>query len=456
MAGVVVTPLSYAAERPQIVSFKFSPAEIDTSTLKPEVNIELVVSHPIGIANTSVSVDISNQSNLSYGTILTRVDNPIQTNLQRVTFRGTFTAPANMVPGSYTLTAKRVKNSSLAGYQYESDDILVDDFRDFPGATNSLIVRSLGKLNLNYQTFVGPIYELGTTSVFKKPELLDSINLPIWRVNEVFDPAMYFEKQVKGLELKVESSTPSTCAVSENKLKLVSVGECRFEVFTPGNADYLRQTYFKVVQILSARKTVDLALTKIAPQNASNLPKNVVLTWVSNPSGGWVFPKSITPAVCQSVGYTAKIISGGKCVLEYRTDATETHLASPSFLQDFEITKTPQTITFNPSPTLELATKSLALTAAASSGNAILFSASPSEICTVSGSILNLLNIGQCLVTATQPGTVEISPVSASATITINGELQVVRMTLSCVKGKKTVTRTGTSPKCPKGYKLKK
>ena len=32
----------------------------------------------------------------------------------------------------------------------------------------------------------------------------------------------------------------------------------------------------------------------------------------------------------------------------------------------------------------------------------------------------------------------------------------VVKKTISCVKGKKTVTRTGTNPKCPKGYKLKK
>jgi hypothetical protein len=32
----------------------------------------------------------------------------------------------------------------------------------------------------------------------------------------------------------------------------------------------------------------------------------------------------------------------------------------------------------------------------------------------------------------------------------------VVKKTITCVKGKKTVKRTGTSPKCPAGYKLKK
>jgi hypothetical protein len=32
----------------------------------------------------------------------------------------------------------------------------------------------------------------------------------------------------------------------------------------------------------------------------------------------------------------------------------------------------------------------------------------------------------------------------------------VVKKTISCVKGKKTIKKTGTNPKCPSGYKLKK
>jgi hypothetical protein len=32
----------------------------------------------------------------------------------------------------------------------------------------------------------------------------------------------------------------------------------------------------------------------------------------------------------------------------------------------------------------------------------------------------------------------------------------VVKKTITCVKGKKTVKKTAVSPKCPAGYKLKK
>jgi hypothetical protein len=32
----------------------------------------------------------------------------------------------------------------------------------------------------------------------------------------------------------------------------------------------------------------------------------------------------------------------------------------------------------------------------------------------------------------------------------------VVKKTITCVKGTKTIKKTAVSPKCPKGYKLKK
>jgi hypothetical protein len=32
----------------------------------------------------------------------------------------------------------------------------------------------------------------------------------------------------------------------------------------------------------------------------------------------------------------------------------------------------------------------------------------------------------------------------------------VVKKTITCVKGKKSVKKTAVSPKCPKGYKVKK
>jgi hypothetical protein len=38
----------------------------------------------------------------------------------------------------------------------------------------------------------------------------------------------------------------------------------------------------------------------------------------------------------------------------------------------------------------------------------------------------------------------------------ITGSLAPVNKTITCVKGKSTKKISGTNPKCPKGYKLKK
>jgi hypothetical protein len=44
-------------------------------------------------------------------------------------------------------------------------------------------------------------------------------------------------------------------------------------------------------------------------------------------------------------------------------------------------------------------------------------------------------------VTATQPGTGTFASVTTSATVTITGALPVVKKTITCVKGKKTVKK---------------
>ena len=127
----------------------------------------------------------------------------------------------------------------------------------------------------------------------------------------------------------------------------------------------------------------------------------------------------------------------------------------------FEVTRDPQTISFAPVTTVDIATKSLTLTAAASSGGAVSFTSTSIENCTVSGSTLNLLKAGNCVITVSQSGTSTLAPVSTSATITLTGAVVTpkpvaAKKTIVCVKAKTTKKVSGTNPKCPKGYKVKK
>ena len=100
--------------------------------------------------------------------------------------------------------------------------------------------------------------------------------------------------------------------------------------------------------------------------------------------------------------------------------------------------------------------KTLALSATASSGGVITYETSSAGICSITGSTLNLLKVGNCSITATQAGTTTLAPISATATVMIAGSVAPAKKTITCVKGKKTKKVSGTNPKCPRGFKIKR
>jgi hypothetical protein len=102
-----------------------------------------------------------------------------------------------------------------------------------------------------------------------------------------------------------------------------------------------------------------------------------------------------------------------------------------------------------------LSSKTVALSATASSGGALFYTTSSPDSCSITGSTLNLLKSGNCSVTATQPGTSTIAPISTTATVMIAGTVAPTKKTITCVKGKKSKKVSGVSPKCPKNWNIK-
>jgi hypothetical protein len=130
----------------------------------------------------------------------------------------------------------------------------------------------------------------------------------------------------------------------------------------------------------------------------------------------------------------------------------------------FQITREAQTISFVAPSTVPLASKSLALSASASSGQLVTYVSSTPAICSVTGSSLNLLTAGTCHVTASQVGTTKIAPVSLDQSIMITGNSVASKAgakvapkaakKMVCIKNGKTKLVTGNA--CPSGYTLKK
>ena len=163
--------------------------------------------------------------------------------------------------------------------------------------------------------------------------------------------------------------------------------------------------------------------------------------------------------MCYPVGTYISIISGGTCTLNYSTPASANFLASDITPLTFQITRTAQTVAFTAPATAALANKTLALTATASSGNAVSFQSDSPTICSVTGNSLNLLAPGNCQVEAIQAGTATVSPASATQSITVTGVAATAAKKpaakkIACVKNGKI--KTFTAAKCPAGYKVKK
>ena len=453
--------IAQAKESLTVESFTFTPNEVEVYSPNTKIDIELVVSHPSGIDNFSTIAAFTNSKGDSLSTFLNRIDSPINQSQIKVTFRGSIVIPSNITAGVYNLSSSGVKNNSSAGYQFETGTIEAKKIRALVGAESGLLVKSNGSLNINYETIVGPAYDLTKISKFSDYKKVSNLPAPILKVGESIKLDDYFEVKVPSLTLRATTESPTVCTLNNLNLNFISQGVCSIKLFTNQDLNYEKFQISQVLEIKAARTKPVLVINKIENTTASNLPRLITLTTVFSSVSGFVVPKSETPTVCTAAGTSVRITSGGTCTISYQTEETLDYLASDKYLITFEVTRDPQTISFAPVLTADIAAKNLPLTATASSGGVITYSSSTTENCSISGSTLNLLKSGNCVVTASQSGTSTLAPVSASATILLTGAVVtpkpvVTKKTIVCVKGKSTKKVSGTNPKCPKGYKLKK
>jgi hypothetical protein len=312
---------------------------------------------------------------------------------KNVTFTGSLTIPRDINTGVFAVSAAEVMNNSSAGYSYSTGTIVAGTVRTLVGATSGLIIRSAGVLNYNFPTIVGPSYDSFTSKTFLDPIKYNSLKTPIWKVGETFDPASSFELQVPNLPMILTSLSPTVCPVVGKSLNLIKEGLCSFTVSTAKTNDYLATSITQSVTITAARVKPTLVVSKISNQTSKDLPKSIDLSPVFSSTEGYIQPTTLTPSVCFGSLFFVRILAGGTCTLTYRTTETATFLASDLYTVTFDIS-----------------------------------------------------NDGQPLPVPTPVATPTPTPTPNP----------VVKKTITCIKGTKTIKRTAVSPKCPKGYKVKR
>ena len=446
-------------EVPKILSLEVSKKSVEIASTDRTLLFSLKASHPIGISSEKTTLWFNHRSEpFKIFTELKVRQTTVKDGLRIVEFNGELTLPANTPSGLYDFYADPISGIALGqnvGIPTTSR-IYPDNFNTFRNGEKSVIVRVDGNLNLNLKTFVGPTYSSLINITDDNPRTLFS-PAPLIRVGEFYDPKKYFEMRVPELQLLIESLANDKCIVVDNLLKFTSAGTCTFRVYTKKNSDYLETSITLSVEVAAPRPKPVILLSSIPNQTASNLPKTLLTYLVYNNFGDLVAPNSVTPNICQPIGRdSVRIFSGGTCTLTYQSNATDSYLSSDLYSISFEITRSPQTLTFSTPESVSLSSKTLALSATASSGGVITYQTTSAGICSITGSTLNLLKGGNCAITATQAGSATLAPISATATVMIAGSVAPTKKTITCVKGNKTKKVSGTNPKCPKGYKVKR
>ena len=467
LLGYLSTPNSFAVEKPIVESFLASQTDLDL--VSPDLNIifEVVVSHPEGIENRYTTLTITNGGAFSVSTQLKRIDEPVNYSSKKVTFRGNIVIPRGFKSGVYTYSIdgvtsgiEKINTGTNTGISKTDSGVIAGPIlRSLKNAESGILVRNNGYVDLNYLTINGPAYGPQSGLSYVNNSKFSSVTAPIWKVNEVINLSDYFELAVTGTELIVITTTPKICVAEGTLLKLLAIGDCSFTVSTPRTKDYLAKSIYQSQFIADARKPATLFVEKIANQQAKNLPITLELPKVYS-SGlsavEYIVPKSITPDICEAGGYILKIVSGGTCLITYKSIGNTAHLPSETYTQMIVIEKQTQTITFQPIQSVDVKSKTLDLIAASSGKGSILYSTSSTGICSISGSTLNLIKAGNCSVTATAAGTNIFTPISSTVNISLTGTTVVDKKTINCIKGKTTKKVTGINPKCPAGFKLKK
>jgi len=404
MAGIVVAPANAADEatiyqKPKLTSFDFSPKEIDLRAGSQNINLEVKVSHPVGILSKDMTVRLSNVSTTSsviLQTVLSRTDSPINLKLSTVTFKGVLNIPTSNPSGVWNLSSDPILGYSPTGLEgWYSDTFTPPNFREFIGAENSLLIRINGELGFDKQTFVGPVFTTEKYATDDQPVTLRNA-APIFRVGEIVDISNYVQKRGQNLTINVESLSNDVCSSSGSELTFLKMGFCQYKIFTPKNNDYVYKELVTGNEIKSPRFKPDIYAPSIINQTVKSFPatisRELVFSWSE-----LVNPNSESPSVCIANGLEIKLFSTGVCKFTYFMPATEARLASDTYVQSFKVLKEgePEVV---PTPVV-----------------------TPTPV---------------------------LTPTPTAK--------PVVKKTISCVKSTKTIKKTGTNPKCPAGYKLKK
>ncbi len=212
-------------------------------------------------------------------------------------------------------------------------------------------------------------------------------------------------------------ATPATLTVSSSVSGL-SAGTFTGSIHVTGNGKSI------AVPVSFTVNKASQSITFTAPASVTFGVAPIALSATAT-SGLPVSFTAIPSGVCSVSGSSLAIAGAGSCVVTATQAGNAGYSAAASVSQTVTVNKAAQNITFTAPTSVTLGSSPIALSATASSGLPVSFTATPSGVCSVAGSSLAFAGVGSCLVTATQAGNANYSaaaPIAQTVVVSNNNK----------------------------------
>jgi hypothetical protein len=214
------------------------------------------------------------------------------------------------------------------------------------------------------------------------------------------------------LTVVVSSQTTSKCTVSDLTLTVVSAGTCEIIVQQSGN-----DTYSAAADFIYSFNILGLEQASISLTSTSTVFGTPLTLTASGGSGTGQFSFVAIDGLatgCSVQNGTLTSTSSGSCLVSVTRASDSSYLSKSTTPILVEITRAAQSIQADVSSiqTVQIGNAPIDLTSfvATSSGSSVSLRVSDERICTVTGYVLTLLELGTCSFTASQDGTDNFEP----------------------------------------------
>ena len=239
------------------------------------------------------------------------------------------------------------------------------------------------------------------------------------------------------------TTTPTVCTVASSTVTGVSVGNCVIAANQPGNAIFSAAP--QATQTIAVNAGAQSVSFGLAPALAAGGTGMVTAT--GGASDNAVTFSSTTPLVCMVAGGTVTALIAGNCVVAANQSGNANYTAALQATQTIAVSAGAQSVTFGSAPSLVVGGAGTVMATGGASGNSVAFSSTTPLICTVDGSTVTALTVGNCVVAANQVGNSNYTSASqATQAIAVGAGAQSISFSLAptlAVGGTGTVTATG-------------